>query len=119
VTAVPGLNISTPSVKATKPNNVSTPTIIDPFSNSSNAFRKQEWFSLTRGVALSLRRTPPLLSFLVGAPCHFNPEDGSSMYVRNMHRSTKPHGTKTQENINIYTNRSEKLKSDKNTNYGC
>jgi hypothetical protein len=36
------------------------------FSNSSYAFRMQEWFNLARDDVLRLRRTPPLVSFLVG-----------------------------------------------------
>jgi hypothetical protein len=37
-----------------------------PFSNFSYAFRRQEWFNLAREDVLRLRRTPPLVSFLVG-----------------------------------------------------
>jgi hypothetical protein len=36
-----------------------------PFPIPKNAFRTQEWFNLAREDVLRLRRTPPLVSFLV------------------------------------------------------
>jgi hypothetical protein len=38
---------------------------------SSYAFRTQEWFNLARDDVVRLRRTPPLVSFLVGFFCWF------------------------------------------------
>jgi hypothetical protein len=36
------------------------------FANFIHAFHAQEWFNLTRDDVLSLRRTPPLVTFVVG-----------------------------------------------------
>jgi hypothetical protein len=46
---------------------ISPVTVHGFFSSSSYMFRMQEWFNLARYDVLGLRRTPPLVSFLVGS----------------------------------------------------
>jgi hypothetical protein len=44
-----------------------------PFTISSNAFRTQEWSNLARDDVWRLRKTPPLVSFLVGSAAYSSP----------------------------------------------
>jgi hypothetical protein len=43
-----------------------SPELKSPFTISSNAFRTQEWLNLARDDVWRLRKTPPLVNFLVG-----------------------------------------------------